>query len=211
MGLSSDWNELTIDEAHPRLGPMRWDALFGDMEAQFAESASLAVEAEISERARVETASVVLADRLRGGVGSQLAVHLPGGRTFEGVLSHAGADALVLDEARHQVLIPYGAVAHYAGLGRISLGEPSQVRRRIGLAHALRGLARDRAGLALILRHGRPDASGLTGVIDKVGADFVDLAVVGPGEERRASQVRQVATVPFESLGAVRSWRTGDM
>jgi hypothetical protein len=190
---------------------MRWDALFGDMEAQFAEGTTLEIEAEISERARVEAASVVLADRLRGGLGGQLAVHLLGGRTFEGVLSHAGADALVLDEVRHQVLIPYGAVARYAGLGRISLGEPSQVRRRIGLAHALRGLARDRAGLAIILRYGAADGSGLTGVIDRVGADFLDLALVGPGETRRASQVREVATVPFESLGAVRSWHASDM
>jgi hypothetical protein len=190
---------------------MRWDALFGDMEAQFSEAAKLAVEAEISERARAEAASVVLADRLRGGLGSRLAVHLFGGRTFEGVLSHAGADALVLDEVRHQVLIPYGAVAHYAGLGRISLEEPSQVRRRIGLSHALRGLARDRAGLVVILRHGPADGSGLTGVIDRVGADFVDLALVGPGEARRAPQVRRVATIPFESVGAVRSWHAGEL
>ena len=202
---------MTAGKAAPTLGPMRWDALFGDMEAQFSEGAKLAVEAEISERARVEAASVVLADRLRGGLGSRLAVHLFGGRIFEGVLSHAGADALLLDEVRHQVLIPYGAVAHYAGLGRISLEEPSQVRRRIGLAHALRGLARDRAGLAVILRHGPADGSGLTGVIDRVGADFLDLALVGPGEARRASEVRRVVTIPFASVGAVRSWHAGEL
>jgi hypothetical protein len=189
---------------------MRWDALFGDMETQIAEGATLAVEAEISERARAEAASLVLRDRLRGAMGRQVAVHLLGGRTFDGVLSHAGAEALVLDEARHQVLIPYGAVAHYAGLGRDSLGEPSHVRRRIGLAHALRSLARDRAGVALILRGGAPSDSGLTGVIDRVGADFLDLALVSPGEARRALQVRQVSTVPFEAVGAVRSWHAGD-
>jgi hypothetical protein len=202
---------LTGRVSPPTLKPMRWDALFGDMEAQFAEDTTLAVEAEISERARVEAAAVVLMDRIRGGMGSRLAVHLHGGRAFEGVLSHAGAEALVLDERRHQVLIPYGSVAHYAGLGRVSLGETSQVRRRIGLAHALRSLARDRAALTLILRHSPPDGSGLTGVIDRVGADFLDLALVAPGEVRRASQVRQVATVPFGSLGAIRSWHAADL
>jgi hypothetical protein len=190
---------------------MRWDALFGDMEAQFAEGTELSIEAEISERARAEAASVALADRLRGGLGSQLTVHLHGGRTFEGILSHAGADALVLDEARHQVLIPYASVGHYAGLGRISLAEPSQVRRRIGLAHTLRSLARNRSGVAVLLRHSPADSSGLIGVIDRVGADFFDLAQVGPGEARRAALVRQVATVPFESLGAVRSRQPGDI
>ncbi|MET3718288.1 MULTISPECIES: hypothetical protein [unclassified Arthrobacter] len=188
---------------------MRWDALFNDMEAQFAEDGKLAVEAEISERARVEAASVVLADRLRGGLGSQVAVHLVCGRTFEGKLSHAGADALVLDEGRHQVLVPYGAVARYGGLGRISMAEPSQVRARIGLAHALRGLARDRAGVAVLIRHVQAEDVGLTGVIDRVGSDFMDLALVSPGEARRAAQVRQVATIPFAALGAIRSWSAG--
>lgn len=185
---------------------MRWDALFSDMEAQFAEGERLALDAEISERARAETASVALADRLRGSLDSHVAVHLVCGRVFEGTLSHAGADALVLNEMRHQVLIPYGAVASYAGLGRVSVAETSQVRRRIGLAHALRGLARDRAELAVTLRHAPERGSGLAGVIDRVGSDFLDLALVTPGESRRASQVRQVATIPFAALGALRSW-----
>ncbi|MDI3279739.1 hypothetical protein QK292_19565, partial [Arthrobacter sp. AL08] len=83
----------------------RWDALFSDMEAQFAEGERLGLDAEISERARAETASVALADRLRGSLESHVAVHLVCGRVFEGTLSHAGADALVLNEMRHQVLI----------------------------------------------------------------------------------------------------------
>ncbi|HEY8752266.1 MAG TPA: hypothetical protein VIM40_01255 [Arthrobacter sp.] len=190
---------------------MRWDALFSDMEAQFAEGGRLAVEAEISERARVEIASVALADRLRGSLNSHVAVHLVGGRIFEGTLSHAGADALVLNEARHQILIPYGAVARYAGLGRLSVAETSQVRRRIGLSRALRGLARDRVELAVTLRYVPESDSGLAGVIDRVGSDFFDLALVTHGEARRASQVRQVATVPFEALGAIRSRSDGEL
>lgn len=196
---------------HPTLGRMRWDALFSDIEAQFAEGERLAVDAEISERARVETASVALADRLRGSLNSHVSAYLTCGRVFEGTLSHAGADALVLNEPRHQVLIPYGAVARYAGLGRVSVAETSSVRRRIGLAHALRGLLRDRTGLAVTLRHVPDMDSGLAGVIDRVGSDFFDLALVTPGEARRASQVRQVATVPFEALGAIRSWGAGEL
>jgi hypothetical protein len=190
---------------------MRWDALFSDIEAQFAEGERLAVDAEISERARAETAAVALGDRLRGSLNSHVSVHLACGRVFEGILSHAGADALVLNELRHQVLVPYGAVARYAGLGRVSVAEASQVRRRIGLAHALRGLARDRADLAVTLRHVPERDSGLAGVIDRVGSDFFDLALVTPGEARRASQVRQVATVPFEALGAIRSSSAGEL
>ncbi len=190
---------------------MRWDALFSDMEAQFAESERLAVDAEISERARAETASLALTDRLRGSLSSLVAVHLACGRVFEGTLSHAGADALVLNEQRHQVLIPYGAVMRYVGLGRVSVAETSQVRRRIGLAHSLRGLARDRTELAVTLRHVPERDSGFSGVIDRVGSDFLDLALLSPGESRRASQVRQVATIPFAALGALRSRGAGEL
>jgi hypothetical protein len=189
---------------------MRWDALFNDMESQFAEGDRLSVEAEVTERARIEAASVPLADRLRGSLGAHVAVYLIGGTVFEGTLSHAGADAVVLNEARHQVLIPYAAAARYVGLGRLSVGEPSVVRRGIGLSNALRGLARDRAELAVTLRGGSGRDSGLLGVIDRVGRDFFDLAVVSGGEVRRASQVKQVSTIPFGALGAIRSPRTGE-
>jgi hypothetical protein len=189
---------------------MRWDALFSDIESQFAEDSRLSLEAEITERSRVETASVELVDRLRGSVGAQVAVHAASGTVFEGKLAHAGADALVLNEARHQVLIPYYAAARYVGLGRLSWGEPSQVRSRIGLASALRGMSRDRAELAVILTQGYGQENRLAGVIDRVGRDFFDLAIMSPGEVRRASLVNQVSTIPFASLTAIRSPRPGD-
>jgi hypothetical protein len=190
---------------------MRWDALFSDIESQFSEDCRLSLEAEITERARVEAASVELVDRLRGSLGAHVAVHATTGTVFEGTLAHAGADALVLNEARHQVLIPYQAAARYVGLGRLSRGEPSQVRARIGLASALRGMSRDRSELVVILRQGDGQENRLTGVIDRVGKDFFDLAIMSPGEVRRASNVNQVSTIPFVSLSAIRSPRPGEV
>ena len=184
---------------------MRWDALFNDLEAQFAEGGKLSMEAEISERARADAAGVSVADRLRGSLGMLVKVHLESGAVFEGALTYAGADAFVLNDKRQQVLIPHGAVSRYAGLGRFSVGEPSAVRRRIGLSNALRALARDRSELTVTLRGRDIRDSGLTGVIDRVGLDYIDVAVVRPGEARRASDVGQVSTIPFSALAAIRS------
>ena len=50
----------------------------------------------------------------------------------------------------------------------------------------------------------------MTGVIDKVGRDYLDLAALRPGEARRAPQVGHVRTVPFSALAAIRSVFTGD-
>jgi hypothetical protein len=187
---------------------MRWDALFDDLESQMTEQDRLAVDAEISERVRAELVGIGIADRLRGSMGCRLVVHLLCGETVHGVLSHAGLDALVLDEDQHQALVPYASVARYTGLGRLAPEEVSSVKRRLGIAHALRGLARDRAELLVTVGAGATSVR-LAGVIDRVGADFFDVALVAPGDARRPAQVRQVSTVPFSALALVRSRGAG--
>jgi sRNA-binding regulator protein Hfq len=189
---------------------MRWDALFEDLESQFAEADRLALDAEVSERARAEMVGQELADRLRAVVGCRITVYLANGECLSGVLSYAGGEALVLDEEQHQLLIPYAAAVRYVGLGRLSQAEPSSLRRGIGLANALRGMARDRAELSVLMG----SAGGtvrLAGVIDRVGRDYFDLAVLAPGEVRRNHQVSQLATIPFTAVAAIRSRRASEM
>jgi hypothetical protein len=188
---------------------MRWDALFNDLEGQFTEADRLVLDAQINERVRAEMVGLELADRLRGVLGCRVSVYLASGELFSGTLTHVGGDALVLDEEQHQVLIPYTAAARYVGLGRLSAAETSPVRRRLGLSRALRSMARDRAELTVLVGN----ASGsvrLAGVIDRVGMDYLDLAVLSPGEVRRNSQVSQVTTIPFAALAAIRSLRAAE-
>lgn len=199
---------MTREEWLAYAGGMRWDALFHDLETQMAAGERLDLDAEISERTRTEEATVELADRLRGSLGRLIVVQLASGSTIEGTLSHAGSQALVLNEPRHQVLVPYASAVRYLGLSRLAVAEPSKVRQRLGLASALRGLSRDRAGLRLLLWGGPTGETTLFGVIDRVGRDYLDLAVTGDGEERRAANVRQLATIPFAALAGIRSART---
>jgi len=187
---------------------MRWDALFDDMEAQLAAEDRLGLDAEVAERARTELAGIELKDRLRGALGMRIVVQLFSGASFEGTLSHAGSEGLVLNEELHQVLIPYAGVARYTGLGRLAVGEKSKVRQKLGLASALRGLARDRSSLTVFVAGGLAGETRLNGVIDRVGRDYLDLAVTEPGEARRAGNVREIATVPFAALAAIRSFRS---
>jgi hypothetical protein len=182
---------------------MRWDALFDDMEAQLAARQRLDLEAEVAERALVDAAGVELASRLRGSLGRSIRVHVSSGTAFEGALSHAGSEALVLDEPMHQVLIPYAAAAQFAGLSRLAV-EPSRVRQRLGLGSALRGLAGSRTRVTILVVRGRVETEQY-GVIDTVGGDFLDLAVMPVGEDRRPAGVRQVVTIPFAALAAIRS------
>jgi len=185
---------------------MRWDALFEDLEAQLAAEQRLAMESEISERARVEMAGIALIDRLRGGLGGELAVQLSSGMRISGVLAHVGGEWIVLNEAPQQWLVPYSAVVSYQGAGRRVL-QDSGVRARLGLASALRGLARDRADVTVHLTMGMLPERALFGVIDRVGKDHFDVAATAAGEARRHANVSSVVTVPFASLAALRSLR----
>jgi hypothetical protein len=183
---------------------MRWDALFEDLEAQLAARQRLDFEAEIVERALVDSAGVELADRLRGSMGLTIRVLLSTGSTLEGSLSHAGSEALVLDEPQHQVLVPYAAAVQYGGLSRLAVTEPSRIRQRLGLGSALRGLARNRAPVTILVSRGRAEEA-LYGVIDTVGRDFLDLAVTRDGMDRRPANVRQIVAIPFGVLAGIRS------
>lgn len=191
-------------------GAMRWDALFSDLEAQLAASERMNLDAEIADRMRAELAGVELSDRLRGSLGLLVGVQVSSGSVFEGRLTHAGSEALVLQDLRHQILVPYAAAVRYVGLSPRSVGEPSLVRQRLGLASALRGLARDRTQLSVLAARGAGAETSFHGVIDRVGRDHLDLAATEVGADRRPSNVRQMVTLPIAALAAVKSARIAE-
>ncbi|MEV7661012.1 hypothetical protein [Paenarthrobacter sp. NPDC089316] len=184
---------------------MRWDSLFSDLEAQFSAERVLEREAEITERARVELAGIELNDRLRALGAAPVKVILSSGAALQGNVSHLGSEWFVLIEGVRQWLIPYPSVLSYQGLGRLALKASPQLQRPLGIATALRALARDRASVVVHLRAMAAGGVELKGVIDRVGRDHFDVAMVQGGEMRRAGNVASVATVPFSSLLALSS------
>jgi prophage tail gpP-like protein len=74
------------------------------------------------------------------------------------------------------------------------------VAKRFGLGAALRAASRDRAVVELADVDGRL----VTGTIDVVGADHLELAEHAADEARRSANVTGRLIVPFWSLGSVR-------
>lgn len=182
---------------------MRWQQLFEDLEAQFDAAQAAELAGEVAERSRREAALLCLADRLRPAVGAPVGVSLPGAGLLRGRLLDAGADWLLLEEpGGRQVLVPLEAVLGVTGVGaRSAVPDDSPVTKRLDLRWALRGLARSRTGVGL----GLVDGSVVTGTLDRVGVDHLDLAEHAPGEARRAGAVRQVRLVPLPAIALVRS------
>jgi hypothetical protein len=176
--------------------------LFRDLEAQLVAAEAGRLAGEVSDRTRRELATLELIDRARAAVGHPVRLQLVGVEPVAGMLLEVGAHWLLLrDAAGRDVLACWPAVVAVTGLGvgTAAPGEGGAVFRRLGLGSALRGIARDRAEVRL----GLTDGTTMTGTVDRVGRDFVELSEHPAGEARRAGQVTAVRTVAFSGLATV--------
>lgn len=191
---------------------MRWEALFTDLAAQAEAAEAAELDAEVIERTRAELGRVRLVDRLRAQVGASLTVGTVAGPTARrtGRITAVGPDWLLLATAGAaaggegqpgEALVPLAAVLWVEGLSTATAaaGGEGRVAARLDLRSALRGLVRDRAPVGVVLR----DSAELTGVLDRVAADHVDLATVAPGEDRRRGAVRRLRTLPLPALAVI--------
>jgi hypothetical protein len=187
---------------------VRWQQLFADLQAQFEEEGAAADRAEAASRARSEIGAVRLADRLRAAIGQPLSMHCGGAGQVGGVLLDVGTDWLLLeDDLGREVLLSTAAVRAVAGLGRRTAPteEAGPLRVRLDLRRALRGLARDRAVVQVVL----DDGVVLTGTVDRVGADYVELAEHPVDTPRRAEAVQGVRAVVLAAVAVVRTVTPG--
>lgn len=182
---------------------MRWQRLFADLSAQWDEADASAERGEIASRSRAELGGVALADRLRGAEGSPVVLRCRGAGQVAGVLTDVGTDWVLVEDARGgEVLVATSAVTAVSGLGRSTgagEGGPA-VRARWDLRKAVRALARERATVQVVL----DDGGVLVGTVDRVGADFCELAEHAVDVPRRASAVRGVQAVALQAIVLVR-------
>jgi hypothetical protein len=189
---------------------MRWEHLFAALEAQFAELTDAEERAESADRTRVAVGAVTMAERLAGSVDSAVRLRTSG-PVIAGVLRQVGPDWVLVDEsATRQALVRLAEVTGVEGLSATTGLALAGVALRLDLRWAVRGLARDRAPVSVIVRRAVADPSsqvdtGITGTVDRVGADFLELAAHAAGEPRRARSVRSVVLVPLSAVVTIRA------
>jgi hypothetical protein len=196
-----------------RVTALRWDRLFADLEAQAqgAEQAERAAEVETLTRDEVGRLSVY--DRLRAAAGAPLQLTFLGGHAVRGTVLRVGVDWLLLDAgAGREVIGASAQLRGVRGLGRVSAvpNSAGAVESRLGLRHVLRGVARDRSAVRVHLAGGNGGDPGsdvpwtsVDATIDRVGADFVEVATHSAAEVRRRGDVREVELIPLTAVVAV--------
>jgi hypothetical protein len=178
---------------------VRWEWLFSDLEAQAEAEERAGFEAEVVDLVRAERGALALRDRLHAHVGCDVALHLVSGRAADGAVLEVGADWVLVRTPAGDVLVPVAAIEGVAGLSRSALGSDARPRRGLRLTGILRGLAGDRAPVTVDLT----SRSVLTGTIDRVGSDHLDLAVHALDEPRRPESVTGVRTVATSAIVSI--------
>jgi hypothetical protein len=181
---------------------VRWDALFADLESQFAALRDGDLYGEVADRIRAEVGRITVLDRLRGALGTVVRLDLNGGRPVAGDLVRVGKDCLLVASGRtEEWLVPVAAVTTVHGLGPWADQAEGAVAGKLGLTHLLRGIARDRSPVTVYcagVEH------PVTGTIDRVGADFLELAEHPLDAPRRRDEVSDLRLIPTNALVAVR-------
>ena len=183
-----------------------WDGLFGDLEAEFAGQRDAELAGEVADRTRREVAQLALRQRFAAAPGVLLRISLLGGETVAGRLDRSGVDwAVLVDPVGARILVSLPAVATVAGLPLAAQPDPESgtaaalIAARTTFGYVLRAVARDRSTATLLLVTG----ARLTGTVDRVGADFLDLAEHDLGEARRADAVTGRRSVALATVAAV--------
>jgi hypothetical protein len=185
---------------------MRWQDLFADLEAQARALERADDGAEITERIRGEVARISLVNRLRAQLSRQVSLSVCGFGEVSGPLQRVGADWLLLED-ESETIVPLAAVMSVANLPpeAISPEGVGVVSSSLRLTAVLRAVARDRSAVVVTRRDGR----SFVGTPDRVGADFLDLALHDAATPPRRAEVRSRATISFDAIGCVRRRATG--
>ena len=197
---------------------MRWDNLFDDLEGQLeheldAEEVDLRAEEERLRLGRLSLRNRLTSlARVSGPEGAGVfRVALVSGETITVRPTTFGKDWLAADlldgsTIGAQCVLPLAAIAGVVLNDDQVTGsldtEPDSAARlvdRIGLPFVLRDLCRRRKSIELHTHTGL-----LTGTIDRVGRDHIDMAVHPPGTLRRAPEVHQYRIVPLTQIQLVR-------
>lgn len=188
---------------------VRWEALFADLEAQVAAAEVAEVGSQAAAMTRAEFARTALPDRLRAQGDAPASLRLRDGRWVRGQVVDVARRWVLLavpagrhdgdEPPRGRLLVVLAAVERLRDLTPRSVPGEGVVAS-LGVGSALRALARDRAAVTLLLSSG-----DLTGTIDRVGEDHLDVAVHPADAPRRPSSVTETATVSLEALLGVRS------
>ncbi|MBM7050842.1 histidine kinase [Rothia sp. ZJ1223] len=168
------------------------DRIFRDYEVQLSTARTRTIELDAQEVRRAEFAKVMMGDRLAAQIGFQVQVFTDDAQKWDGVLENVGLGWLQLRTSAESLVMPTARIVFWEGGTPFSTVDAQAVQRKLSFAFALRALVKARETVRLY-HAGRLTSEG---VLERVGADFVELST-------RGSSIHKTRVVPLHSIVAV--------
>lgn len=173
---------------------MSMEKFLRDIEARLASERAWDMEQDARQVARVHYSTITLDDRLLAQVGGPIRICATDMQTYEGKLEMVGEEWVSIESRGENIIIPLRGMLWWEGgiaPGRADI-RPERYRMKIQLA--LRSLAMAREPVRLSLEGGTVSYDG---VIERVGADFLELRLLNGGQYPRIYERDQYARTDY--------------
>lgn len=161
---------------------MSMEKFLRDIEARLASERAWELEQDARQVARVQYSTITLDDRLLAQKGGPVRVCATDMQVYEGNLDMVGEEWINLESHGESILIPLRGMLWWEGGRAPGRAEIRPGRYRMKLQLALRALGVAREPVRLSLEGGTVSYDG---VIERVGADFLELRLLNGGRYPR--------------------------
>lgn len=161
---------------------MSMEKFLRDIEARLASERAWELEQDTRQIARVQYSTIALDDRLLAQKGGPIRVCATDMQVYEGTLDTVGEEWISIESRGESILVPLQGMLWWEGGRAPGRAEVHPGRYRMKMQLALRALAVAREPVRLSLEGG---AVSYDGVIERVGADFLELRLLNGGQYPR--------------------------
>lgn len=161
---------------------MSMEKFLRDIEARLASERAWELEQDTRQIARVQYSTIALDDRLLAQKGGPIRVCATDMQVYEGTLDTVGEEWISIESRGESILVPLRGMLWWEGGRAPGRAEVHPGRYRMKMQLALRALAVAREPVRLSLEGG---AISYDGVIERVGADFLELRLLNGGQYPR--------------------------
>ncbi len=161
---------------------MSMEKFLRDIEARLASERAWELEQDARQVARVQYSTITLDDRLLAQKGGPVRVCATDMQVYEGNLDMVGEEWINIESHGESILIPLRGMLWWEGGRAPGRAEIRPGRYRMKLQLALRALGVAREPVRLSLEGGTVSYDG---VIERVGADFLELRLLNRGQYPR--------------------------
>lgn len=161
---------------------MSMEKFLRDIEARLASERAWELEQDTRQIARVQYSTIALDDRLLAQKGGPIRVCATDMQVYEGTLDTVGEEWISIESRGESIIVPLRGMLWWEGGRAPGRAEVHPGRYRMKMQLALRALAVAREPVRLSLEGG---AVSYDGVIERVGADFLELRLLNGGQYPR--------------------------